>query len=40
MSTTAAILIVALVAFVLGDIAAVHAILKRRGRKGGAPPDG
>ncbi len=35
MSTTAAILIAALVAFVLGDIAAVHAILKRMGRKDG-----
>lgn len=37
MSTTAAILIIALVAFVLGDIAVVHAILKRRGRKGPPP---
>jgi hypothetical protein len=35
MSTTAAILIAALVLFVLGDMAAVHAILKRRGRKEG-----
>jgi hypothetical protein len=35
MSTTAAILIAALVLFVLGDMAAVHAILKRRGRKDG-----
>jgi hypothetical protein len=32
MSTTAAILVAALVLFVLGDIAAVHALLKRRGR--------
>ncbi len=37
MSTTGVILIVALVAFVLGDIAAVHAILKRRGRKDPPP---
>ena len=35
MSTTAAILIAALVAFVLGDIAAVHALLKRRRRNDG-----
>jgi hypothetical protein len=34
-STTAAILIAALVAFVLGDIAAVHALLKRRRGKDG-----
>jgi hypothetical protein len=33
MSTTAAILIAALLLVVLGDMAAVHAILKRRGRK-------
>jgi hypothetical protein len=32
MTTTAAILIAVLVLFVLGDIAAVHALLKRRGR--------
>lgn len=37
MSTTAVILVVALVGFVLGDIAAVHALLKRRGRKGPPP---
>jgi hypothetical protein len=35
MSTTAVILIAALVLFVLADIAAVHALLKRRGRKDG-----
>lgn len=34
-STTATILIAALVLFVLGDIAAVHAILKRRRRRDG-----
>ncbi|HEX3517547.1 MAG TPA: hypothetical protein VHT29_00775 [Solirubrobacteraceae bacterium] len=41
MSTTAAIIIAALVAFVLGDIAAVHALLKRRRDKDGTrqPPS-
>ncbi len=37
MSTTAAVLIAALVLFVLGDMAAVHAILKRRARKEDPP---
>jgi hypothetical protein len=35
MTTTAAILIAALVLFVLGDVAAVHALLKRKRRNDG-----